>query len=87
MINFEGRETGRGKDVEVVRQLCPQKRRLGGDESSQKASQLLGGPFRLPISLRVVARPETGRGPNQTAEDLPETSGESGSPIRNVSSG
>lgn len=24
MINFEGRETGRGKDVEVVRQLCPQ---------------------------------------------------------------
>lgn len=24
MINFEGRETGREKDVEVVRQLCLQ---------------------------------------------------------------
>lgn len=54
-----------------------------GDEASKKASQLFVGLFRLPISLRMVARRKAGRGPNQVAESFPEPGGELGAPIKN----
>lgn len=48
---------------------------VGSGNGSQCLDRLIGS-FRLPIGLRVVARQETGGGPNQAAESFPEPGNE-----------